>query len=54
MKYLVLKAINNKKASNRLRIIPWIITAKFNNYTTLYWNNLIDLSFFFSVAKVTC
>ena len=43
MKYLVLKKINYKKASDRLRISPWIKIAESNGFSMIYWNNWLDL-----------
>ena len=43
MKYLVLKNLNSNKASDRLRISPWIEIAKSNGFSIIYWKNWFNL-----------
>ena len=51
MKYLVLKNLNSNKASDRLRISPWIEIAKSNGFSIIYWKNWFNLLYIYFKYK---
>lgn len=51
MNYFIIKKLNYNKASDRLRIDPWLQASINNGYHLIYWNNLIDLLYIFYKFK---
>ena len=51
MNYLKIKKLNYNKASDRIRIYPWLQSSINNNYNLLIWNNLIDILYIFYKFK---
>ena len=43
MNYLILREPNYSRASDRIRIQPWIVSANFKNYKVKYWSNTKDI-----------
>ena len=52
MNYLIIKKLNYNKASDRIRIYPWLQSSINNNYNLLIWNNLIDIYIFYKFKNI--